>query len=87
MINKVENSRFDDKSRMIFDYFKMTKFLSKAHLELNFKIYNHFSNFKHDYLFLTNLKHIYFIISLHSENRYYFIFIIFEINQIQFMRM
>ena len=86
-MNKIENPRLNDESKIIFNYFKITKLLSRAHLELNFKIYNHLSNFKHDYLFSINLKHTYFIISLHFENRHYFIFTIFEINQIQFTKM
>ena len=80
IINKVENSKLNDKPRIIFDYFKIIKFLLNAHFELNFKIYNHFSNLKHNYLFLTNLKHIYFIISFHFNDHYYFVFTIFEIN-------
>ena len=65
---------------MIFDYFKIIIKKSKAYLELSFKIYNYFSNLKHDCFFLINLKYVYFIILLYFKDRYYFIFIIFEIN-------
>ena len=80
IINKIENLKSNDKFRIIFNYFKIIKKISNTHLELNFKIYNYFSNFKHDYFFSTNLKYVYFIISFHFNNYYYFVFTIFEIN-------
>ena len=82
MMNKIKNSKSNDKFRIIFDYFKIIEFFSGSHLKLNSKIYNYFLNFKYNCFFLTNLKYAYFIILLHFENRYYFVFIIFEINQI-----
>ena len=81
-MNKVENSKLDNESRIIFNYFKIIKLFSNAHLELNFKIYNYFLNFKYDCFFSTDLKHIYFIILFHFNDRHYFVFTIFEINQI-----
>ena len=86
MINKIKNPKPNDEPRMTFNYFKMIKLFSRAYFEFNFKIYDYFLNLKHNYLFSTDLKHVYFIISLHFKNRHYFIFIIFEINQIQFTR-
>ena len=86
-MNKVENSESDDEPRITFDYFKIIKLFLNAHLELNFKIHNYFSNLKHDCFFSANLKHVYLIISFHFNNRHYFAFIISEINQIQFIRM
>ena len=37
--------------------------------------------------FFANLKHVYFIINLHENNCYLFVFIIFNIKQLQFIRM
>ena len=64
---------------IIFDYFRINKNLSKSYLELSSKIYNYLSNSKHKYLFIVNLKYTYLIISLYREDRYYFAFIIINI--------
>ena len=87
MINKVENLKSIDEPRIIFNYFKVTKLLSKAHLKLSFKIYDYLFNSKYECLFSANLKYTYFTISLHSNNRHYFVFTISEINQVQLTRM
>ena len=42
-------------------------------------MYNYLSNLKYRYLFIANLKYAYLIISLYRENRYYFVFIIVDI--------
>ena len=65
---------------MIFDYSHIIKLLFNTHLKLSSKIHDYLFNSHHEYLFLINLKHIYFIISLHSNDRHYFVFIIFDIN-------
>ena len=76
----MKNFDFDDKSRIIFDYSKIIKFLFEAHLEFNSKIYNHFFNFNHNCLFSINLKCVYLTILFYFENRYYFVFTILKIN-------
>ena len=86
MIDKVENFKPIDEPRMIFDYFKITKLLSKAHLELSSKVYNHLFNLKYKCLFSMNFKHTYFTISLYFNDKHYFAFTISGINQIQFTR-
>lgn len=71
-MNKVKNLKFKNKSRIIFNYFKI-------YLKLLFKIYNNFFDFKYKYFFIINFKYIYLIISLYLEDRCFFIFIIFKI--------
>ena len=82
MVDKVENLKLIDKPRITFNDFRIIELLSNIYIKLNFKIYNHLANSRYKYLFLINLKYAYFIISLYSENRYYFTFTISRINQI-----
>ena len=42
-------------------------------------MHDNFLNLRYKYLFTTNLKYAYLIISLHLDNRYYFAFTILEI--------
>ena len=86
MIDKVENPKPTDESRMTFDYFKVTELLSGAHLKLSSKVYDHLFNSRYECLFSTDLKHVYLTISLHFDDRHYFAFTISGINQIQLTR-
>lgn len=79
-MNKMKNFKFIDESRLTFNYFKVIKNLSNNYIKFNFKMHNHLSNSRHDYLFIANLKHAYYIVSLYLKNRYYFAFTIFDIN-------
>ena len=87
VVNKVENFTSDDEFRVTFDYSRMNEKLSDSHLELSSKIHDNLSNSRHRCLFAANLKHVYFIISFHSDDKHYFVFTIFDIDQIQFIRM
>ena len=82
MIDKIKNPKSIDESRMIFDYSKITKLFLKAHMKLSFKIHNHLFNSRHECLFLADLKYTYLTISLHSNDKHYFIFTISKINQV-----
>lgn len=48
-------------------------------MKLNNKIHDNLIDFKHECLFVTDLKHVYFIIFMHLNDRKYFVFIISEI--------
>ena len=67
---------------MIFDYSYIIELLSNAHLKLFSKVYDYLFNSRYKCLFSTDLKHVYFTISLYSNNKHYFAFTIFDINQI-----
>lgn len=82
MIDKIENPKFINESRMTFDYSRITELFFEAHLKLSSKIHDHLSNLKYECLFSTDLKHAYFIISLHLEDKHYFAFTISDIEQI-----
>lgn len=87
MIDKIEDSKFINKLKITFDYFRIIKLFFETHLKLNLKIHDHLSNFKYKCLFFVDLKHAYFIISLHFKNKHYFVFTISDIKQIQSTRM
>ena len=82
----MKNLDFNDKFYMIFDYSKIIKLLFKIYLKFNSKMYNYLFNFNFNYLFSIDLKYVYLTILFHLENRYYFVFIILKINQIQSKR-
>ena len=80
IIDKVKNSTSKNKSYITFDYFRVIEFLLDFYLELSLRVYNYLSNPRYKYLFSTNLKYTYLIISLYLDDRYYFAFIILEID-------
>ena len=80
MIDKIENPQSSDESRMTFDYSHIIKLFSNTHLKLSSNVYDYLFNSRYERLFLTNLKHAYFTISLYSNDKHYFAFTISEIN-------
>ena len=82
MIDKIKNSQSNNEPRIIFEYTRVIELFSNAHLELSSKIHNYLFNSRYEYLFSTDLKHVYLTISLHLKNKHYFMFTIFDINQI-----
>lgn len=79
MIDKIKNSQFSNKLRIIFDYSRVTELLSGAYLELSFKVHDHLSNLRYGCLFSIDLKYAYLIISLYPDDYYYFASIISRI--------
>ncbi len=58
----------------------MHKELSNTYVELLTKVYNYLLDSYYNCLFAIDLKHAYYIISLHQENKYYFAFTISNID-------
>ena len=83
MVNKIENLIPTDEPRITFNYSGIHKNLPGTHLELNSKIHDYLSDFKHGYLFAINLKLIYPIINLYPDDRRSFASTISGIDQIQ----
>lgn len=83
IIDKIENPTSEDEQRVTLDYSRVVKNLSRFHLKLSSKVHDNLSDFKHKVLFSADLKHAYLTISLHSKDRHYFAFTIFEIEQVQ----
>ena len=86
-MNKMKNSDSDDESRFIFDYFKINEELSEIYLKFSFKTHDILFNSVYECLFSVDLKHAYFIINLHENDRHLFAFIIFNMKQLQLIRM
>ena len=86
-MNKIENFTSENESRITFDYFRIKEIMLDAYMKLNSKVHDILSNSKHDVLFMTDLKYAYSIISLIEKCKHYFVSIIFEIDQIQSIRM
>ena len=87
VMNKIENSTSKNESKVTFDYSRVNEKLSNSHFELSSKVHDNLSDSRHRCLFAANLKHAYLTISFHSDDKHYFVFTIFDIDQIQFIRM
>ena len=87
LIDKIENFTSNDELRMTYDYSRVVKELSEIYISLMFECHDYFFDPRHWCFMTTNFKHVYFTILVHSENRKFFAFTIFEIRQLQFIRM
>lgn len=76
IVDKVENSRPEDESRITFDYSRVHEDLPGTHVELSLKVHNHLSDPGHKCIFAADLKNAYYTISLHPEDGHYFAFTI-----------
>ena len=83
----MKNFIFENESRMIYDYFHVTKKLFEIHMQLMIKCHDYFSDFRHEYFMITDLKHAYFTIKIYSDDREFFAFIILDLKQLQSTRM
>ena len=80
MIDKSDNSKSIDEMRMTFDYNKIDEIMSEIYIELSSKVHDHLSNSRHEMFMSADMKHVYFTISLHSDDRHIFAFTISEID-------
>lgn len=87
MIDKSNNLKSIDEMQVTFDYNRIDNMMFNTYNELNSKIHDHLSDSRHEILMSVNMKHIYFTINLHSNDRHIFVFIISEIIQLLFIRM
>jgi hypothetical protein len=72
---------------MTFDYFRVVEELSSIHMQLMIECHDYFFDSKHECFMIVDLKHAYFMIYIHSDDRKYFAFIISSLDQLQFTRM
>ncbi len=86
IIDKIENFTSQDESRVIFDYFKIHEELSDSFLKLFSKVHDNLFDSRHKIFFSADFKHVYLIISMHSNDRHYFAFFISDIDQMQSTR-
>jgi hypothetical protein len=86
IVNKIENSTSQNESRVTFDYSKIHEELSESFLELSSKVHDNLFDSRHKVFFSVDLKHVYLIIFMHSNDRHYFAFSISDIEQVQSTR-
>jgi hypothetical protein len=87
LMNKMKNSISNDESRMTFNYSRVIEKLSDIHMQLMSECHDYLSNLRHECFMIADLKHAYFMMYIHSNDRKYFAFIISELDQLQFTRM
>ena len=87
LIDKIENSISNDEFRMTYDYSRIVEKLSEIHMSLMFECHDYFFDSRHRCFMTANFKHVYFTILIHSEDRKFFVFTIFEMKQLQSIRM
>ena len=83
LVDKEENSKLTDESRLTFNYSKVKEDMLKNYLKLMSKVHDYFSNLRHKTFFQADIKHEYFSVVLHSDNCHLFTFSIPGIGQLQ----
>lgn len=86
-MDKVENPRPTDEPRFIFAYYIVHEQLPGVHMELSSRVHDSLSDPRHGCFFSADLKHAYFGISLHPDDRHIFALKIQGIGQLQPTRM
>jgi hypothetical protein len=86
IVDKVKNFTSQNESRVTFDYSRIHEELFDSFLKLFFKVHDNLFDSRHKVFFSIDLKHVYLIISMHSNDRHYFAFFISSIDQVQFIR-
>ena len=87
MINKVDNLISENESRTTFNYSNVKETMSEYYLELMFKMHDYLADLCHKIYFMTDIKHDYYNVLLHSDNQHIFAFIISGIEQLQLIWM
>lgn len=83
LVDKEENLKPTDESRLTFDYSKVKEEMLRNYLKLMSKVHDYLSDSQHQTFFQMNIKHSYFNVILHSEDWHLFTFSISGIGQLQ----
>lgn len=83
LVDKVPDLLPKDKPRLTFDYHQVHENLPGIHMELSARVHDSLSDQRHENLFSADLKHAYYSISLHPDDRHIFAFTIQGIGQLQ----
>lgn len=87
MVDKVDNPRPEDEPRMTLNYSGIPEQLPGTFQELSSRVHDHLADPRHRALFAADLKHAYFSVLIHPNDRHYFAFTIPGIGQLQPTRM
>ena len=82
----VAKSKFIE-SRLTFDYHFVYEKSFESTMKLIVKAQSFMSNSRHKTLFSANMKHDYWNVEVHSKNKHYLSFYVFDFDQLQFTRM
>ena len=83
IVDKEENPKPTDEPQITLDYSKVKEDIPGSYLELMSKVHNYLSDPRHGTFFQADIRHRYFSIVLHLEDRYLFAFTIPGIGQLQ----
>src|SRR5215469_630394 len=87
LVDKVENPTPQDKPRLTFNYSAVKEDMPGNLLELPSKVHDYLSDPRHKIYFYADIKHGYFAVQVHPDDRYLFAFTIPGIGQLQPTRM
>ena len=80
LMNKMENPTPQNEFKMTYDYFHVAEKFSETHMKLMSKCHDYFSDFRHGCYMTVDLKHAYFIVEVHSDDKKYFAFTISKLD-------
>ncbi|KAI0996282.1 hypothetical protein K3495_g11899 [Podosphaera aphanis] len=87
IVNKTENPGLCDEPKITFNYQNVKEDMSGCYLELMSKVHDHLSHLSHKFFLKFDVKHGYWNILVHPEDRHYFAFTISGIGQVRPTRM
>ena len=83
LVDKVENPGPDDEPRLTFDYSHVHEDMPGSFMELASKVHDYLSDPRHGVFMQADIKHGYFAIPLHPDDRHLFAFTISGLGQLQ----
>ena len=87
LVDKVENPGPEDEPRLTFNYSNVKEEMPGCHLELTSKVHDYLSDPRHNTFFQADIKHAYYSVLVHPEDRHVFAFTLPGIGQLQPTRM
>ena len=87
IVDKTEDPKPTDEPRITFNYSNVKEDMPGSHMELSSKVHDYLSDPRHKTFFQADIKHGYFSVILHPEDRHVFAFTIPGIGQLQPTRM
>ena len=87
MVDKVDNPTPEDEPRTTFNYSNVKETMPGCYLELMSKVHDYLADPRHKVYFMADIKHGYYNVLLHPDDRHIFAFTIPGIGQLQPTRM
>lgn len=87
LVNKIPDPSPEDEPRLVIDYSNVEEVMPGTHLQLTPRVHDYLSDPRHATFFVADLKHAYYSVGLHPEDRHYFAFYLPDVGQLQPTRM